>query len=80
MTDETPPGIAPTPPGYPASPPDAGESVMVPREPPEDVVTVPREVCDHDYIETSSPTDMEGETYRCTKCGDRYRLYYEDMA
>lgn len=35
---------------------------------------------EHDYEEVSSPTDFEGETYRCTKCGDRYRLYYEDMA
>ena len=34
---------------------------------------------EHIYEEVSSPTDMEGETYRCTKCGDRYRLYYEDM-
>lgn len=34
----------------------------------------------HEYKEVSSPTDMEGETYECQKCGDRYRLYYEDMA
>lgn len=35
---------------------------------------------EHDYKETSSSHDMDGETYECTKCGDRYRLYYEDMA
>lgn len=34
----------------------------------------------HDYEEVSSSSDMEGETYECSKCGDRYRLYYEDMA
>lgn len=35
--------------------------------------------CDHDYEETSSNTDMDGETYVCKKCKHRYRLYYEDM-
>lgn len=30
--------------------------------------------------EVSSPTDFDGETYACTVCGERYRLYYEDMA
>lgn len=30
--------------------------------------------------ETSSTTDMDGETYNCIVCGLRYRLYYEDMA
>lgn len=35
--------------------------------------------CEHDYEEVSSPYDMEGETYKCRKCGDRYRLYYDDM-
>ncbi len=35
--------------------------------------------CEHDYVEVSSPYDMEGETYKCCKCGDRYRLYYDDM-
>lgn len=39
-----------------------------------------QEDCEHNYVETSSSMDMEGETYTCTKCGDRYRLYYEDMA
>lgn len=34
---------------------------------------------EHDYEEVSSPTDMDGETYKCKKCGDKYRLYYEDM-
>lgn len=43
-------------------------------------VTPDPKSCDHDYEEVSSPLDMEGETYKCTKCGDRYRLYYEDMA
>lgn len=37
-------------------------------------------ICDHEYVETSSCYDMDGETYECKKCGDRYRLYYEDMA
>jgi predicted SprT family Zn-dependent metalloprotease len=36
--------------------------------------------CKHNYVETSSSHDMDGETYTCSKCGDRYRLYYEDMA
>ena len=36
--------------------------------------------CKHEYEETSSPYDMDGETYTCKKCGHRYRLYYEDMA
>lgn len=35
--------------------------------------------CEHDYEEVSSRSDMDGETYKCRKCGDRYRLYYEDM-
>lgn len=30
--------------------------------------------------ETSSNTDMDGETYHCDRCGEHYRLYYEDMA
>jgi hypothetical protein len=30
--------------------------------------------------ETSSPTDMNGETYNCEVCGLHFRLYYEDMA
>lgn len=29
--------------------------------------------------EVSRPTDMEGETYECELCGERYRLWYEDM-
>lgn len=29
--------------------------------------------------ETSSPRDMDGETYDCEMCGLHYRLYYEDM-
>ena len=35
--------------------------------------------CEHDYEEVSSPRDFEGETYKCKICGDRYRLYYDDM-
>lgn len=32
------------------------------------------------YIEeTSASTDMDGETYNCSVCGLRFRLYYEDM-
>lgn len=30
--------------------------------------------------ETSSNTDMDGETYDCPVCGEYFRLYYEDMA
>ena len=30
--------------------------------------------------ETSSSSDMDGETWECDVCGKRYRLYYEDMA
>jgi hypothetical protein len=30
--------------------------------------------------ESSSLTDMDGETYHCDVCGEHYRLYYEDMA
>lgn len=30
--------------------------------------------------ETSSNTDMDGETYHCDVCGKHYRLYYEEMA
>lgn len=40
--------------------------------------------CDHKnedgtsaYEETYS--DYEQETYVCKKCGDRYKLYYDDM-
>ena len=33
--------------------------------------------CEHDYVEVYS--DMECEKYECTKCGDRYSLYYDDM-
>lgn len=29
--------------------------------------------------ETSSNTDMEGETYNCARCGKRYRLHYDEM-
>lgn len=39
-----------------------------------------RKSCDHDYDEVSANTDMDKETYVCRKCGDRYHLYYEDMA
>lgn len=35
--------------------------------------------CPH-LQETSSRSDMDGETYSCEVCGERYRLYYEDMA
>lgn len=34
--------------------------------------------CPHVH-ETSSNSDMEGETYDCAVCGLHYRLYYEDM-
>jgi len=44
------------------------------------MVTTDAPTCEHDYEEVSSPHDMDGETYKCQKCGDRYRLYYEDMA
>lgn len=30
--------------------------------------------------ETSSNTDMSGETYSCDVCGEYFRLSYEDMA
>lgn len=30
--------------------------------------------------DTSSNSDMDGETYDCAVCGEHYRLYYEDMA
>ena len=33
----------------------------------------------HTYKEVSAPSDFEKETYECTKCGDRYYLYYDDM-
>lgn len=36
--------------------------------------------CKHEYKEVSSVYDMDGETYKCEKCGHSYRLYYEDMA
>jgi len=39
-----------------------------------------RDKCKHDYKEISSIYDADGESYECTKCGDRSRLYYEDMA
>lgn len=33
--------------------------------------------CDHDYEMVYS--DFEKESYRCTKCGSGYSLWYEDM-
>lgn len=33
--------------------------------------------CDHDYKCTYE--GMDGERYRCTKCGDSYYLDYEEM-
>jgi len=36
-------------------------------------------VCQH-LKETSSNSDMDGETYDCAVCGEHYRLHYEDMA
>lgn len=33
-------------------------------------------LCEHDYEFTQGYDD---ELYVCKKCGDRYRLYYEDM-
>lgn len=35
--------------------------------------------CPH-IKEVSGPSDFDGETYACEVCGERYRLYYEDMA
>ena len=35
--------------------------------------------CPHRYVETSSNTDFDGETYECDLCGHRYRLYYDEM-
>jgi hypothetical protein len=40
---------------------------------------VDKKKCNHDYEEVSSIHDFDGETYVCKICGDRYRLYYEDM-
>jgi hypothetical protein len=44
-----------------------------------------KEVCDHKdengkslYEEVYS--DWEYEKYQCSKCGDTYKLWYEDMA
>lgn len=34
--------------------------------------------CPH-LKEVSSSSDMEGETYDCSVCGEHYRLYYDDM-
>jgi len=31
-------------------------------------------------VETSGPTDFDGETYDCPVCGEHFRLHYEDMA
>lgn len=42
--------------------------------------TQSKETCEHLYDEFYDPHDFEGETYVCRYCGDRYRLYYEDMA
>jgi uncharacterized UBP type Zn finger protein len=35
--------------------------------------------CPH-IVETSSASDMDGETYHCDVCDLHYRLWYEDMA
>lgn len=37
------------------------------------------EACRH-LKDTSSNSDMDGETYDCAVCGEHYRLYYEDMS
>lgn len=47
--------------------------------PAERVLGFPTPHCPH-LKEVSSPTDMDGETYACERCGERFRLYYEDMA
>lgn len=39
----------------------------------------PEPKCEHEYKEVSGPMDMDGETYKCSKCGHRYRLYYDEM-
>ena len=36
--------------------------------------------CKHDYKYDENRGGMESEYYECVKCGDFYRLYYEDMA
>jgi hypothetical protein len=35
--------------------------------------------CEHEYEEISFLHDDDGETYKCKKCGHRYRLHYDDM-
>lgn len=40
--------------------------------------TVEKKDCEHDY-RYRDDTDLDRETYVCLKCGDFYRLYYEDM-
>lgn len=40
---------------------------------------ITKTVCQNMH-ETSSNTDMDGETYNCDVCGEHLRLYYEDMA
>lgn len=50
------------------------------KQPPEcAALTATHGKCPH-LIETSSASDMYGETYHCDVCGEHYRLYYDDMA
>ena len=35
--------------------------------------------CDHNYKYHEERGGFEYEYYECTKCGDYYKLYYEDM-
>ncbi len=36
-----------------------------------------RAICDHDY--KCVYEGWESETYQCEKCGDRYKLYDDEM-
>ena len=35
--------------------------------------------CEHDYVYDEVRGGFEHEYYKCSKCGDSYKLYYEDM-
>lgn len=47
------------------------------KQPPE--CTVDKDARCPNLHEVSRPGDMEGETYECKVCGERYRLDYEEM-
>ena len=36
-----------------------------------------KHLCQHDYKEVAG--DYERERYKCSKCGDSYNLYYDEM-